>query len=148
MGSTRIERGIYRVHYPSHKGYRAYLKFKGVEYQKVFTEGDEPDQALAKARQWREEKLREIQLLPGADNPLRKMMSNNTSGITGVRRNDTAWVANWVENGTQFQRSFAVERHGEREAFKGACQARAAAEERIYGQVCQPVLKGDLELPE
>jgi len=139
-GSTRIERGIYRVHYPSHKGYRAYLKFKGIEYQKVFAFGDDPEQALAKARQWREDKLREIQSLPDAGNPLKKIMKNNVSGISGVRRGKTAWIASWVENGKLTHRWFAVSRHGEQQAFKNACQVRADAEKRLYGQVFQPAL--------
>ncbi len=133
--SIRIERGIYRVNYPSHKGYRAYLKFKDTEYQKVFSLGGGEEKALEQAKQWREEKLREIQNSPEAQNPLKKIMSNNTSGISGVRRGKTAWSATWQENGKQFHRSFAVERHGEDEAFKRACQTRAKVEKRLYGRV-------------
>ncbi len=59
--STTIERGIYRVNYPSHKGIRAYLKFKDTEYQKVFGLSGGERKALAQARKWRKEKLREIQ---------------------------------------------------------------------------------------
>ena len=141
-GSTRIERGIYRVNYPSHKGIRVYLKFKDTVYQKVFSLSDGGQRkALAKARRWRKEKLREIQNLPEAQNPLKRKQSNNTSGITGVRRGKTAWSATWTENGKQFHRSFAVEKFGEEEAFKRACQARAEAEKRIYGQVFQDALK-------
>jgi hypothetical protein len=142
-GSTPVERGIYRVNYPSHKGIRAYLKFKGTEYQKVFALNGGERKALAKARKWRKEKLREIQDLPEANNPLKRMQSNNTSGITGVRRGKTAWSATWVEDGKQMHRSFAVEKHGEDEAFKLACQARAEAEKRIYGQVFQAALKSE-----
>ncbi len=141
-GSTRIERGIYRVNYPSHKGIRAYLKFKDTEYQKVFSIGDGSERkALAKARQWRKERLREIQNSPEAANPLKRLMKNNTSGISGVRRGGAAWSATWTENGTQFHRSFAVKKYGEDEAFKLACRARAEAEKRIYGQVFQDRLK-------
>ncbi|MEP6924571.1 MAG: AP2/ERF family transcription factor [Pyrinomonadaceae bacterium] len=141
-GSTRIERGIYRVNYPSHKGIRAYLKFKDFEFQKVFALGNGERQALAAARKWREEKLREIQNMPEARNPLKKLMKNNTSGITGVRRRETAWSATWVENGKQQYRSFAVEKFSEKEAFRLACQARAQAEQRMYGEVFQDALKG------
>ncbi len=140
-GSTTVERGIYRVNYPSHKGIRAYLKFKDTEYQKVFALGDGERLALARARKWRKEKLREIQELPEANNPLRRMQSNNTSGITGVRRGRTAWSATWVENGKQQHRSFAFEKFGETKAFHLACQSRADAEKRIYGQVFQDALK-------
>ena len=117
-GSTRIERGIYRVNYPSHKGIRAYLKFKGTEYQKVFALKGGERKTLARARRWRKEKLREIQNSPEAQNPLKRMQSNNKSGIAGVRRGKTAWSATWTENGKQFHRSSAVEKFGEEEAAK------------------------------
>jgi len=141
-GSTRIERGIYRVNYPSHKGIRVYLKFKDTEYQKVFSIGQGgARKALAAARRWRKEKLREIQNSPEAQNPLKRMQSNNKSGISGVRRAKTAWGATWVENGRQQHRSFAFGKHGDQEAFRLACRARADAEKRIYGQVFQDALK-------
>ncbi len=142
-GSTRIERGIYRVNYPSHKGIRVYMKFKDTEYQKVFSLGGGERKALAAARRWRKERLREIQNSPEAQNPLKKLMKNNTSGITGVRRGKTAWSATWVENGKQIHRSFAVEKFGEDEAFRLACQARAEFEKRMYGQVFQDALKSN-----
>ncbi len=144
-GSIRIERGIYRVNYPSHKGYRAYMKFKDTEYQKVFSLGDGEQKALDRAKRWREEKLREIQNSPEANNPLKKVMSNNTSGISGVRRGKTAWSATWRENNKQFHRSFAVGKHGEDEAFKLACKTRAEVEERLYGYI-QDALKNILAL--
>ena len=137
----RIERGIYRVNYPSHKGIRAYLKFKDFEFQKVFSLGKGERKALAAARKWRAEKLREIQNLPEAQNPLKKLMKNNTTGITGVQRSKSAWIATWVENGKEFHRSFATGKYGENEAFRLACQARAEAERRMYGQVFQEALK-------
>ncbi len=146
-GSTPVERGIYRVNYPSHKGIRAYLKFKDTEYQKVFSLGGGERNALAQARRWREEKLREIQNSPEAANPLKRMQSNNKSGIVGVRRGKTAWSeiwsATWTENGTQFHRSFSIDKFGEDEAFRLACQARAEAEKRIYGQIFQGALKSN-----
>jgi hypothetical protein len=143
-GSTRIERGIYEVNYPSHKGIRVYLKFKDTEYQKVFTLTGGKHKALAAARRWRKEKLREIQNSPEAANPLKRKQSNNKSGIAGVRRGKTAWSATWVENGKQQHRSFAVERHGEEQAFKMACQARADAEKRLFGKVFQAELENQI----
>lgn len=144
-GSTRIERGIYLVNYPSHKGVRVYLKFKDAEYQKVFTLSGGMRTALAAARRWRKERLREIQNSPEARNPLKRMQSNNTSGIIGVRRGKTAWSATWsatwTENGKQFHRSFSIDKFGEEEAFRLARLARRDAEKRIYGQVFQDALK-------
>ena len=119
------------------------MKFKDTEYQKVFGLSGGERKALAQARRWRKERLREIQNSPEADNLLRRKQSNNTSGITGVRRGKTAWSATWVENGRQIHRSFAVEKHGEDEAFRLACQARAEFEKRVYGQVFQDALKSN-----
>ena len=128
-GSVKIERGIYRINYPSHKGIRVYLKFRDTIYQKVFSLAGGERKALAQARRWRKEKLREIQNLPEAANPLKKMQSNNTSGIIGVRRGRTAWndvwSATWTEKGRQFHRSFSVEKFGEEEAFRRACRTRS-----------------------
>lgn len=144
-GSTRIERGIYRINYPSHKGIRVYLKFKDTEHQKVFSIGKGGEsKALADARRWRKDRLREIQNSPEAQNPLKKIQSNNKSGISGVRRGKTTWSATWTENGKQFHRSFAVGKFGENNAFKLACRARAEAEKRIYGQIYQDALKKEL----
>ncbi len=144
-GSTPIERGIYRVNYPSHTGIRVYLKFKDTEYQKVFALSGGERKALAAARRWRKEKLREIQNSPEAQNPLKRIQSNNTSGIAGVRRAATAWSAvwsaTWTENGTQFHRSFSIAKYGEEEAFRLACQTRADAEKRIYGRIFQDALQ-------
>ncbi len=141
-GSTVIERGIYRVNYPSHKGIRAYLKFKDTEYQKVFSIGTKSERtAIAKARKWRKERLREIQNSPEGQNPVRRKMKNNASGISGVRRSPTAWSATWTENGVQRHRSFAVGKFGEDEAFKLACQARREAEQKLYGGFVQEELK-------
>lgn len=141
-GSTKIERGIYRVNYPSHRGIRAFLKFREIVHQKVFSFGKGGERkALADARRWRKERLREIQNLPEAHNPLKKKLSNNTSGITGVRRGKTAWSATWTEKGVQHHHSYAVEKFGEEQAFKLACRKRAEAEKRMYGKVWQPELE-------
>ncbi|MDQ4119938.1 MAG: AP2 domain-containing protein [Acidobacteriota bacterium] len=146
--SIKIEPNIYRVNYPSHKGYRVYLKFKDTIYQKVFSFADGERKALSRARRWRKEKLREIQNSSEARNPLKRKQSNNKSGIIGVRRGKTAWSevwsATWTENGVQFHRSFSVEKYGENEAFALACTARAEAEKRIYGQIFQEALKNVL----
>jgi hypothetical protein len=145
-GSRKIERGIYRVSYPKQNGIRVYLKFRDKVFQKVFTIGRGGERsALARARRWRKERLKEIQNLPEAASPLRPLQSNNKSGIIGVRRGRTVWGdtwnATWVENGKGFHRSFAVAKYGEQEARRLACKARAEAEKRIYGQIFQDALK-------
>jgi hypothetical protein len=91
--SARLEKekGIYRHDYSNTHGYRAYIKFKGKEYQKIFSDKGDPEEALEKARHWRK---------------------------------------------------LTVEIHGEAESFRLACRERAQAEQRLYGEVVQPVLQG------
>lgn len=70
----------------------------------------------------------------GENNKNKGMMSNNTSGVTGVRRREIVdssgkiypyWVANWYDkDGKQRQKSFEIERLGEDEAREMAIQYR------------------------
>lgn len=135
------EKGIYRHDYGNTHGYRAYIKFKGQEYQRIFSDQGDPDEALAKARHWRKLKLRTLQASDTADNPLKKSYRNNKSGIIGVCRSGNSWQAAWVEKGTPRSRKFSVEVYGEAESFRHACRARAEAEQRLYGEVIQPALQ-------
>lgn len=135
------EKGIYRHDYSNTHGYRAYIKFKGQEYQKIFSDKGDPEKALAKARQWRKLKLRTLQASEGGDNPLKKSYRNNKSGIIGVCRSGNNWQAAWVEKGTPRNRKFSIEAHGEAESFQLACRVRAEAEQRLYGEVIQPALQ-------
>lgn len=136
------EKGIYRHDYGNTHGYRAYIKFKGKEYQKTFSDKGEPEEALEKARHWRKLKLRTLQASDAGDNPLKRTYSNNKSGIVGVFRSDNRWQAAWVEKGIQRNRKFSVEVYGEAESFRLACRERAQAETRLYGEVVQPALQG------
>ena len=62
-GSTPVERGIYRVNYPSHKGIRAYLKFKrygiskSLRFERRRTKSTRPSQTLAQRKTARNSKL-------------------------------------------------------------------------------------------
>ncbi|MBC7795756.1 MAG: AP2 domain-containing protein [Pyrinomonadaceae bacterium] len=138
--SIRIERGIYHLNYPSNKGFRAYVKFKETEHQKIFAIQGSLLQAYSKAKKWREDRLREIQESPDAFYPLKRKMANNKSGVTGVHRSPTSWVASWANNGRVVHRHFAVEKYGEREAFQLACSARAEAQKRMFGKILQEEL--------
>lgn len=70
----------------------------------------------------------------GENNKNKGMMSNNTSGVTGVRRREIVdssgkiypyWVASWYDkDGKQRQKSFEIERLGEDEARQMAIQYR------------------------
>ena len=135
------DKGIYRHDYGNTHGYRAYIKFKGKEYQKIFSDKGNPARALKDARRWRREQVQWLQDSGLGDNPLKRTYSNNKSGITGVFRSAGNWQAAWVENGAQRNKKFAVAVHGEREAKRLACRERADAEERLYGAVMQPKLK-------
>jgi len=135
------EKGITRMDYGSTHGYRAYIKFKGVEYQKFFADSGSPEKAQRRARHWRRLKLQTLQSEGAGDNPLKKTYSNNRSGITGVFFSDNNWQAAWVEKGIQRNRKFSVLAYGEREAKRLACRERALAEQRLYGEVAQPRLR-------
>lgn len=131
------EKGIARLDYERNHGYRAYIKFKGVEYQKYFGDGDNPQQALTKARHWRKLKVRTLQAEAVGSSPLKKVYANNQSGITGVCRSGNYWQAAWIEKGLHRNRKFSIDKHGAREAFRLACRERAEAEKRLYGAVFQ-----------
>lgn len=141
--SVRAERekGVYRHDYGNTRGYRAYIKFKGQEYQRIFSDQGDPEAALERARHWRKLKLRTLQASETGDNPLKKSYRNNKSGITGVCRSGNSWQASWVEKGTPRSRKFSVEVYGEAESFRLACRARAEAEERLFGEIIQPALQ-------
>ena len=138
------EKGIYRHDYGNTHGYRAYIKFKGKEYQKIFSDKGDPEEALEKARHWRKLKLQTLQASGLGDHPLKRTYANNKSGIIGVFRSDNRWQAAWVEKGVQRNRKFSVEIYGEAESFRLACRERAQAEARLYGEVVQPTLQGYL----
>ncbi|MFL6208817.1 MAG: hypothetical protein ACJ74W_08195 [Pyrinomonadaceae bacterium] len=137
----RKEKGIYRHDYSNTHGYRAYIKFKGQEYQKIFSDKGNPAKALAQARRWRKLKLQTLQASALADNPLKKMYANNKSGVTGVFRSDNNWQAAWVEKGLHRNRKFSIEAYGDKAAFRCACRERALAEQRLYGEVAQATLQ-------
>jgi hypothetical protein len=138
------EKGIYRHDYGNTHGYRAYIKFKGQEHQRIFSDKGDPEEALEKARHWRKLKLRTLQASDDGDNRLKKNYSNNKSGIIGVCRSGNNWQAAWVEKAKPRSRKFSVEVYGEAESFRLACRARAEAEQRLYGEVIQPALQAYL----
>ena len=142
-GSARPakEKGIYRHDYGNTHGYRAYIKFKGQEYQRIFSDQGDPEEALEKARHWRRLKLQTLQASDSGNNPLKKNYRNNKSGIIGVCRSGNNWQAAWVEKGTPRSRKFSIEVYGEAESFRLACRARAEAEQRLYGEVIQLALQ-------
>jgi hypothetical protein len=61
----------------------------------------------------------------------RGQMSNNTSGVTGVRldegHGDGSWTARWTDGDTYRCKSFSIRKHGYEEAKALAIAARAEA---------------------
>lgn len=59
-----------------------------------------------------------------------RLSVRNKSGINGVLRTPTHWIARWREEGKVCTRSFAPKIYGEEPAKQMAIQARAAADLR------------------
>lgn len=66
--------------------------------------------SLASAKQWRDQKLKEVGQRQWRKGP-RKKASNNTSGATGVSKNPYGrWVATWQEDGVQRFKTFKTKK--------------------------------------
>ncbi len=83
----------------------------GVQHSKYFRFTDGGVRASqARAKKWRDEKLREVGERQWHSGP-RKRANNNTSGITGVSKNVYGrWVATWQEDGVQRFKTFKTKR--------------------------------------
>jgi hypothetical protein len=62
----------------------------------------------------------------------RRMSNNNTSGVNGVyyMTKDSAWVAEWVENGARKTSQFSRAKYGDREAKELAIRKRREADQQ------------------
>ena len=83
-------------------GWTVRIVRNGQQHSKYFrfSNGGE-EKSLARAKRWRNQKLRELGQRQWHTGP-RKKASNNTSGITGVSKNVYGrWVATWQEDGVQ-----------------------------------------------
>lgn len=92
-------------------GWTVRLVRQGQQYSKYFrfSNGGE-QQALARAKRWRNAQLRELGQREWHTGP-RKKASNNTSGTTGVSKNVYGrWVATWQEDGKQRFATFKTKR--------------------------------------
>lgn len=66
--------------------------------------------SLARAKKWRDQKLRELGERQWRKGP-RKRAANNTSGVSGVSKNVYGrWVATWQEEGIQRFKTFKFKR--------------------------------------
>jgi hypothetical protein len=92
-------------------GFSVRIVRNGQQHSKYFrfSEGGKRA-ALARAKRWRDEKLREVGQRQWRKGP-RKKASNNTSGITGVSKNTYGrWVTTWHEDGRQRFKTFKTKR--------------------------------------
>ena len=60
------------------------------------------------------------------------MQKNNTSGVKGVCLVNNSYSARWCVNSNPFGKSFSINKYGEREAFKLACDFRKEMEVKYY----------------
>ena len=66
--------------------------------------------ALARAKKWRDRKLREVGERQWRKGP-RKRATNNTSGVAGVSKNVYGrWVATWQNDGVQRFKTFKTKK--------------------------------------
>lgn len=96
-----------------------------------------PELSLAAAIAWRDEQLARLQAL-GKRDFCQLLRSTNSSGEPGVQfirpahQPHGSWQARHkLPDGRQITRTFAVKKHGEREAFRLAVQARQAMLESV-----------------
>ena len=132
-------RYIRRMDNESHHGWFVSIKQQGTRIHKYFTDNVYGGKAKARraAIEYRDELLKESR---SADYKLWRCTldrPNNTSGITGVarytiqpsggRKKRSCWQAFWHDaDGKRRSSSFAIAKHGEKEAKRLACEARQA----------------------
>ena len=84
----------------------------GEEHSKYFRFSDGGvRKSLAKAKAWRDQKLKKLGPRQWRTGPNRKKPTNNTSGTIGVSKNKyNRWVAAWNEDGKQRFKTFKLKR--------------------------------------
>ena len=92
-------------------GWSVRIVREGVQHSKYFRFTDGGIRAsLARAKRWRDKKLRVLGERQWRKGP-RKKAVNNTSGTVGVSRNVYGrWVATWQEEGRQRFKSFKLKK--------------------------------------
>ena len=113
-------------------GWQVRMQRRGIKYGKFFADSihGTPEQALEAARVWRDALIKEI-----ADRArICERSARNSSGVVGVSKikvvsaNGTSyqfWQATWSPApGQRRCVKFSIKRHGDREAFELAVEAR------------------------
>jgi type IV secretory pathway VirB10-like protein len=133
-GISRIDSETNKTH-----GWYVRVQFQGKTHAKFFSDsahgGDA--KALAKAVKHRNAVERELGK-PRTDRMVTAVSSRNTSGVQGVKRvfkaGSYAYEVTWSPAAGQVHRTtVSVNRYGEDEAFKRACQIRQQKERAYYG---------------
>lgn len=137
MAATRSETyGIARIDLPGAgtHGWQVRLQRRGVKHAKYFADRVHggPERALRAAREWRDILLRQFEQTKAVRVCSRS--SRNSSGVVGVSKVTVVassgveyrfWQATWSEkSGKRRCIKFSIRRHGERQAFELAVQAR------------------------
>ncbi|NWK56835.1 hypothetical protein HW115_14525 [Verrucomicrobiaceae bacterium N1E253] len=127
---------IARIDLPSAgtHGWQVRMQRRGIKYGKFFADRPHggPQQALQAARQWRDALIDE--LANRASTRICERSQRNSSGVVGVSKitvvsnNGTTyqfWQATWSPApGQRRCVKFSIKRHGDREAFQLAVEAR------------------------
>lgn len=116
-------------------GWQVRMQRRGIKYGKFFADRPHggPDHALLAARQWRDDLINELSRR--ASTRICERSARNSSGVVGVSKitvvsaNGTSyqfWQATWSPApGQRRCIKFSIKRHGDREAFELAVEARA-----------------------
>lgn len=93
------------------EGWSVRIVRDGKQHSKYFRFSDGGVRAsLAKAKKWRDKKIKELGERQWRKGP-RKKARNNTSGVTGVSKNIYGrWVATWQDDGRQQFKTFKTKR--------------------------------------
>ena len=93
-------------------GWVVRLVRKGTEHSKYFRFSDGGvRKSLARAKKWRDKKLKELGQRKWRTGPNKSKPINNTSGTIGVSKNPyNRWVASWNEDGKQRFKTFRTKR--------------------------------------
>ena len=146
-------KSISRIDDPKKKTHGWYVRvyFKGKMHSKFFSDarfGDK-DQGLQEAIKYRNELETKLGK-PRSERTVVQVSPRNRSGVIGVRRRRKSsgrkgrpggyevYEVTWSPGPGKMKRtSVSIEKYGEEEAFRRACEIRRQKEEEIYGKPMQ-----------
>ena len=133
MKTKSRHKGISRIVNGKSGGWFARVYFRKKTYSKLFSDSVYGSKAMAltKAIQWRDKTKRELEYKYW-NVPVEKKARSNT-GVVGVTRTHKngkpCYSVSWqAETGKQKCKTFSVDKYGEEESFRLACQWRQSAQ--------------------